>query len=256
MDYGWFLFRVRRLGVVQTLITIMRSRGKLRSLQRSDKRGVLTIPGTDLTLVYRHDSMDWIVFHQIFENQEYSVPPEVLDIVQNPSVIFDLGANVGYATAYFATQFPKARVIAVEPCTENFRVLAENLRNFENVESIRGAVWNVDGYISGNDEFRDGESWSFSVSDAEGDIPAFSVDNLLSRFNVSGSVWMKIDIEGAETKLFSDNTAWLECVDLLWIELHPDSRFGDPSPLVQRAAHTYGFTAVSASETTILYKER
>ena len=92
--------------------------------------------------------------------------------------------------------------------------------------------------------------------DGDGEIPAYSVDKLLSRCKSGGSVWIKIDIEGAETKLFASNTAWLECVDLLWIEIHPDSKFGDPSPYIQLAADKHGFNVYASGETTILYKVR
>jgi FkbM family methyltransferase len=202
--------------------------------------------------------MDRIVFHQIFVAEEYAVPPSILSQIGAPDVIFDLGANVGYATVYFTLQYPNAHVFAVEPSLSNFIVLQDNTKVLSNVEVIRGAVWDVDGHVKGSDQFRDGESWSFSVIDGDGDgeIPAYSVGNLLSRCKSGGPVWIKIDIEGAETKLFTSNTAWLECVDLLWIEIHPDSMFGDSSPYIQLAADKHGFNVYASSETTILYKVR
>ena len=32
----------------------------------------------------------------------------------NPSVIFDLGANVGFVTIYYRRRYPDARIVAVE----------------------------------------------------------------------------------------------------------------------------------------------
>lgn len=45
-----------------------------------------------------------------------------------PSVIIDLGANVGYATIYFKNQNPKAKIISVEPDIKNFNQLLLNTK--------------------------------------------------------------------------------------------------------------------------------
>src|ERR1700722_1799095 len=47
-------------------------------------------------------SSDMDVFNQIFVEDEYAC---VRDI-DSPALIFDLGANVGYSTAYFLNAFP------------------------------------------------------------------------------------------------------------------------------------------------------
>ena len=49
-------------------------------------------------------SSDMSVFHQIFRMNEYSS----LRNIPSPRLIIDLGANIGYASAYFLSCFPTA----------------------------------------------------------------------------------------------------------------------------------------------------
>lgn len=51
-----------------------------------------------------------------------------------PEVIFDVGANVGQSALSYASRFPKCRVFSFEPCRETYAKLAENVRQFPNVE--------------------------------------------------------------------------------------------------------------------------
>src|ERR1041385_3761622 len=70
----------------------------------------------------RIGSSDWEVFIQIFVNQEYRCVEDIHD----PELIIDCGANVGYASLYFLTKFPRAHIIAIEPDRANFDMLLRN----------------------------------------------------------------------------------------------------------------------------------
>ena len=52
---------------------------------------------------------------------------EPLDDLDDIRLVVDCGANVGYASAYFLSHFPQARVIAVEPDDQKFEALRRNL---------------------------------------------------------------------------------------------------------------------------------
>jgi len=45
-------------------------------------------------------------------------------------LIIDCGANIGCASVWFATQYPKARILAVEPDPDNFRMLVRNSKPY------------------------------------------------------------------------------------------------------------------------------
>jgi 16S rRNA C1402 N4-methylase RsmH len=78
------------------------------------------------------------VFRQIFVELEY----QPLDDVRDVQLIVDCGANVGYSSAFFLTQFPKAHVIAIEPDPDNFSLLEKNLAPYKGrFRAIQSAIW-------------------------------------------------------------------------------------------------------------------
>ena len=83
---------------------------------------------TGQSLFMRRDSAtanDHDTAYEVFVSDFYrpdGIPPgQALNIV-------DLGANVGYATLYFAHQFPNAQFDRFEPHPTSFAVLVDNLR--------------------------------------------------------------------------------------------------------------------------------
>lgn len=80
------------------------------------------LAGKSLSLVGRPGSIDVDLMRMILrEESEYRLPAEI-----SPSVIFDVGANIGMAAAYFATVYPQARIYCFEPLPENLELLRVN----------------------------------------------------------------------------------------------------------------------------------
>ncbi len=89
-------------------------------------------------LVRLRGTSDINVFNQIFIRQEYSS----LRNLENVLMVLDLGANVGYSSAYFLSCFRNSRVVAVEPDERNVAVCKVNLEPYgDRVQLLRGAVW-------------------------------------------------------------------------------------------------------------------
>lgn len=172
-------------------------------------------------LRFRPNTSDHAVFFQVFVNLGY----RCLDDARDVSLIIDCGANVGYTSAYLLTRFPTARVIAVEPDPENFTMLEMNLAGYgERYRAVRAAIWShATGLVMASKE--PGTEWSRSVKLANGDeaasLQATDIGSLLDQSGCPTISVLKIDIEGAETAVFSSNyESWLSKVDNLAIELH------------------------------------
>lgn len=205
-------------------------------------------------LLCRQDTSDWDVFKQVFVDLQYDCFPHA----PAPGLILDCGANVGYASAWFLSAFPSCHVLAVEPDPDNFRSLLANLRPYgARASAVHGAVWSHDTTLAlASDRFSDGREWSRHVhTDLSPDgvaVPAFSIPNLLARCGADRVSILKMDIEGAETVVFSDNPVrWLSAVDALAIELHPRSHFGDPAAPFGDAMRAAGFGCTRAGELTV-----
>lgn len=207
----------------------------------------------------RANTSDLKVFRQIFIAREYSC----LDDLKDVRLILDCGANVGYSSAYFLSRFPHAEMIAIEPDVGNFELLSRNLRPYrDRVKTLRSAVWSHSAnLVVAESSYRDGREWSRQVkdpeSDEDGDVPAVGIGALLRESDHEKISILKVDIEGSEAVVFSENyESWLEHVDNIAIELHDDTMFGDCTAIFERAIAGRGFNMSRSGELTVCKTDR
>jgi FkbM family methyltransferase len=203
----------------------------------------------------RSDSSDLEVFHQIFVALEYAC----LKNLKNVDLVIDCGANVGYSSAYFLTQFPACRVIAVEPDPQNFAMLQTNLAPYGDRAALhRAGIWSHPAELVIDDvPYRDGRQWTRQVRERRpgesGGLQAIDIGALLNQAHVPRISLLKMDIEGAEVVVFSDSRhrSWLDRVDAMAVELHDDTHFGKATEVFFPAIESQGFTIAKSGELTI-----
>ncbi|MGF1449759.1 MAG: FkbM family methyltransferase [Opitutales bacterium] len=162
----------------------------------------------------RGRTSDAILIYQIFVKREYRLPK------QAPGFIVDAGANIGTASLFFARHFPDASIVCIEPEDGNFAQLQRNTQPYANIECVHAGVWsettNLRIINAGS------EKWVFQVEPhPEGPIPAIGFTDLLARrASTDVRTLVKIDVEGADRQIFAGDTAWLDTVDNLYIEVH------------------------------------
>lgn len=187
---------------------------------------ILKPPQAKFHLICREDTSDYVSYKQVFEKLQY-LP---LDGIC-PEFVIDCGAYVGYSSAYFLSAFPEAFVVALEPYTANFDSLQQNLRHYGNrVKCLNAAVWSHQTKMSLIDDkrYRGGREWSKQFrEDSEGNVDAFSIDQILDEYGSGRISLLKLDIEGAEAVVFKNCQNWIDKVDVIAIELHTDTIFGD-----------------------------
>ncbi|MGA3010346.1 MAG: FkbM family methyltransferase [Terracidiphilus sp.] len=178
-----------------------------------------------LAMRLRHSS-DMDAFSQIFIGEEYSA----LKNLENAVLVLDLGANVGYSSAWFLSCFPNARVVAVEPDPLNVEVCGVNLKPYgDRALLLHGAVWNECTTLClSRGSYGDGRDWATQVirpsQDRVGDVRAWDVGSLIDMAGVAKVDLLKVDIERAELAVFGETAKqWLFKVRNICIELHgPD----------------------------------
>jgi FkbM family methyltransferase len=183
----------------------------------------LEVPGIRPAVQMRMGTSDAEIFRQIFVARDYDHP-----MPDDVSVVVDAGANVGYASLWFAHRFPEAKIVAIEPDRSNFRQLARHCRALTGrCTLVEAALWSHDGTIG------------LAVADDAGmllphmarrtreaseglrQVPALSVSGLMQRLNLDHIDVFKIDIEGAEREVFgSGDRSWIEGVRCFIIEVH------------------------------------
>jgi FkbM family methyltransferase len=193
-------------------------------------------PGFSHELTLRKRTSDWSTFDQVFLANDYNlrryswaakIQNLYAGILAGGEVplILDLGANIGLASLYFAKNWPQARITALEPEKRNFDLLSANTRGIPSIQPILAAIASRDGNASIANP--NAEAWAFQTKLATNESPdtvkALSVPTLIARARESGPCVpfiAKIDIEGFEENLFSENTEWVEQFAVVIIELH------------------------------------
>ena len=211
--------------------------------------GTLRWMGHDVRFTNR-SSLTFLV-HEIFVNCAYD-----FEAARPDPLIVDCGGNIGMAVRFFRHRFPAARVVAVEPHPEAFRLLEENTRALGGgIERIRAALTEDGAPTFLFAPAEDGASLLSSVDQrwaGEGTgiaVEGLRLSDLLARLD--GEIdFLKLDVEGAEYGVMRDcaRTGALSRVREMAIEYHrTPSEPGGPEAIT-RVLRESGFDEVTVDE--------
>lgn len=160
-------------------------------------------------------------------------------LISPGDVVWDVGANIGMYVRFEADVFGAGRVIAFEPMSENRQILAENVklsRSPAKVTIVPFALSDSDGAAELQiDDAQSGTAALSSVTQGEASagrvalglppkteqIETRTVDSMIRESQLPIPNVMKIDVEGAETKVLQGAASLLETHHVkLLIELH------------------------------------
>jgi FkbM family methyltransferase len=145
-----------------------------------------------------------------------------------PRTIIDAGANIGCTTIFFASRYPDARIIAVEPEASNFEMLQSNCAGLANVFPVHAAIWSHPATLTFVNPYCG--NWAFAMKERDDDgtpVRGITIPQLIEEFSLSRIDVLKMDIEGGEKEVFSaPDLSWLDKVGMLAIELHDFERPG------------------------------
>jgi FkbM family methyltransferase len=213
----------------------------------------LDIPGLRGRLVLRGGTSDRHTFQKVFLEHEYDI-----DLGFQPRLIIDGGANVGYASVYFAHRFPNALILAVEPESDNFRLLISNTAAYPNIRCFNYALWPrrtsliIENSSEHSDSFRVTES-SEKTAHA---VPAMSIRDLMEQSGAESIDLLKLDVEGAEKELFEDEAAagWIARMQALIVELHDRFKPGC-TDAVEHALGGHPFSRTERGESVLFLRK-
>ena len=156
---------------------------------------------------------------------EFDAISEHLDKSFN-GVIVDAGGYIGTAALALSRMFPYAQVISIEPSETNIEILKINVAGFNNIRVVYGALVGRD--ISEIELRNRGTgSYGFTVIEKPRDnlsaeilhkTPAFTLRKLVVNSAEIGV--LKLDIEGGEFDLFTNDAETLREVKIVVVELH------------------------------------
>lgn len=143
---------------------------------------------------------DLFIGHSIKYYGEYTqVEIEYLEkYITKDSVVFDIGANIGYHTTAFGALAKE--VHSFEPNHKNFALLEKNAETYDNIYLYNCACSHIDG-VSHISDYTIGENGNYGKCELslEGqECRTFRLDSL----NIPGPDIIKIDVEGHELSVF------------------------------------------------------
>lgn len=199
-------------------------------LARRERFAEYTVQGR--WLGFRHHSHDTWVFHEVFVQRVYDLPPSH----PRPARIADLGGNVGMFALHCAIRWPGAQLVAFEPDPAN----AERYRSIMHRNRIGGELVQACAAARpGTVRFALGEeSLAHITDDGSGsEIPAVDVFPYLESADV-----IKMDIEGGEWELLLDPRFPALPASTVLMEYHPHlCPSGDARATAVRALEGAGY---------------
>lgn len=217
--------RLPPLGEIATVVAGLTTRSSLRGLVAS---GRTAVTGPHFTWEHRsgrpvHLRRNWPEVNQlrqIFLDRAYDFEtlPDRVDHV------LDLGANIGLSGRWFRERYPAARLVLVEPDAGNLELLRRNFEGDTASVVVNAAIAPRPGTVRLQTTGRQADSFTVGTEGVE--VPACTVGELLAEHCPTGTVLIKMDIEGSELDVFAGDTSWLQRVSHLAIELHDRFRPG------------------------------
>jgi FkbM family methyltransferase len=192
----------------------------------------VSVPGYDAPIILRRNRSDYSIFWQCLVQNQYDIGKfdQMAELLRRSvvmqargevPVIIDGGGNIGLALRSFAEDFPFAHIVCVEPDSDNMAVLARNAECLgDRATLVQGAIASRSGHsrVIAHERGSAGLMTEYCEADADGAVPALTIPELAAKVP-GGRPWIvKLDIEGAQDELFSQNTDWVAEAELIILE--------------------------------------
>lgn len=172
--------------------------------------------------------------------------------------VIDAGANIGYTAVLFANWWPQCKIVSIEPDRENYELTLKNTAPYANITVLHGGLWNKEVKL----KIEAGQEDGFVVREVKGEqdkvkaenlTQGISVDQLLKEHRFTQIDFLKMNIEGSEKEIFSENFAsWLPNTKAMLIELH-DGKNAGCSKAVFSAVDKFDFAVAETAPYGVLF---
>jgi FkbM family methyltransferase len=210
-----FIYSFKNLGIITTL--------KLIYIRIFKKNVDITIYTKKFGKIFWNTKRDWVITHFYTPQIEIYSPNNKIEV----NIIIDLGANIGVETLRFAKIYPKAKIFSIEAVKENFETLIKNTKHIPNITSINAAIWDKNSKLKIIKKSESGQArYMQEIKNSDKfHMKGMTFNKILSTNSIKDICILKIDIEGAERKLFNKSCKkWLHLAKCIIMEV-PDSDF-------------------------------
>jgi FkbM family methyltransferase len=182
-----------------------------------------------LTVSVRDNGVGITTIAEFFSPDSAIIPANIPAL--HPNVIYDLGANVGVSSLFFASLYPKATIYGFEPLPENFEVCLLNYRGIANKSQVfPWAIGSKTGQaiFDCKNDSRGGRLESTHPDPnlqtiAQIQVKIISIADLINKEGLPPPDFLKIDVEGAEYDVLAGLAGYEDSVGSIYLETHGDN---------------------------------
>jgi FkbM family methyltransferase len=155
--------------------------------------------------------------------RSFNSDEDQLRMVPNAITIFDAGANVGQTAKNYRRLYPQANIWSFEPAPDPFRELEHCLPN--KFTAMRLALSDCKGEAQlniGDQSYTNSLLVRGNHAGKTIDVATDTVDNICSSYDINEIDILKIDVEGAETRVLNGAAQMLSrsAVKAVFIEVY------------------------------------
>lgn len=130
-------------------------------------------------------------------------------------LMLDIGANMGSHCVQFKHHFPELEIYAFEPYLENYQLLLQNTKRYDDVKCFNVGVGSRTSIVHFNDGHKNNSGVVRVVRDSNNPNIVLALDNLI----LPKVSFIKIDVEGHELACMQGMTNLLKRdKPLIWLE--------------------------------------
>ncbi|MEM7472326.1 MAG: FkbM family methyltransferase [Pseudomonadota bacterium] len=184
----------------------------------------------------------------------------------DPSVVFDVGANIGQSTDEYLLQFPNARVFCFEPSRSTYEKLTDHFSGSSRVQCLNLALADKPGTAllektkaSVNRRLVN-ESQNGPPSGETEKVSIGTVDEICAKNDIQTIDYLKIDTEGHELSVLAGSAQMLDAENIKMVELelgmNPENTRHTPFEDGKRILEKNGFRLLTISEQVHEFRTR
>ena len=215
---------------------------------KTGKLNNLTLPFLEHPFEIRDNPFDYATFEEVLLRRTYDI-----SFTAKPTSIIDGGANIGLTSIFFASRFPNARIVSIEPEEGNFELLKKNAAPYKNITPLKGGVWSHHTWLEISDASAGNNAFTVTEQQTptKDSIEAFGISELMQQHDWERIDVVKLDVEGSEKEIFSGGYEyWLPKTKVLIVEMHDQIKPGC-SQAVMSATKNYDFSMRQEGENHI-----
>lgn len=167
--------------------------------------------------------MKWVL-RQVFKGNEY---PLVFPASFKPSLIVDIGGNVGAAAIWFHGAYPEARIVSYEPSRELFVYLKANTEALPNIQVNNFGLSDHNTKAALHIGSRNVAQNSLFKTDASGEkteeVEIRCAVEAIEHLEAAEISILKIDTEGSEVPIIKSIVSWLNRISAVFVEYHSEA---------------------------------